>query len=67
MVSRSVHRILLVDDHPVMRVGIREQLATTRDLRVVGEAASAADGAAQVSALYVRSPRERALVTGGCV
>jgi DNA-binding NarL/FixJ family response regulator len=51
MVSRSVHRILLVDDHPVVRVGIRAQLASTRDLRVVGEAASAADGAAQVSAL----------------
>lgn len=51
MVSRSVYRILLVDDHPVVRVGIREQLVSANDLRVVGEAASAADGIAQAAAL----------------
>lgn len=32
--------ILLVDDHPLMRRGLRQLLATSHDLEVVGEAAS---------------------------
>lgn len=67
MVSRPVYHILLVDDHPVVRVGIREQLGCANDLRIAGEAASAADGIAQAAALYVRSLRERFWATGGCV
>lgn len=42
-------RILLVDDHPIVRVGLSEQLAGRRDLRVVGEAGSAA-GAIELAA-----------------
>ena len=34
-------RILVVDDHPIVRLGIRQMLAKERDLMVCGEAASA--------------------------
>jgi DNA-binding NarL/FixJ family response regulator len=34
-------RILIVDDHPIVRLGIRQMLAAERDLEVCGEAASA--------------------------
>jgi DNA-binding NarL/FixJ family response regulator len=34
-------RILVVDDHPIVRLGIRQMLAAERDLDVCGEAASA--------------------------
>jgi DNA-binding NarL/FixJ family response regulator len=37
---RTVIRVLLVDDHPVVREGIRGMLAAEADLAVVGEAAS---------------------------
>jgi DNA-binding NarL/FixJ family response regulator len=33
-------RILVVDDHPIVRLGIRQMLAAERDLEVCGEAAS---------------------------
>ncbi|MEU7899202.1 response regulator transcription factor [Nonomuraea sp. NPDC049152] len=36
-------RILIADDHPVVRDGIRAMLGTQDDLEVVGEAASGAD------------------------
>lgn len=39
-------RILLVDDHPVLRHGVRALLDTQTDLRVVAEAGSADDAAA---------------------
>ena len=35
-------RILLVDDHPAIRRGLRHLLAASADLEVVGEAAEAA-------------------------
>jgi DNA-binding NarL/FixJ family response regulator len=35
-----VIRILLADDHPVVREGLRGMLSTEPDLEVVGEAAS---------------------------
>lgn len=38
--------VLLVDDHQVVREGIRVFLATQPDLQVVGEAANGADGVA---------------------
>jgi DNA-binding NarL/FixJ family response regulator len=34
-------RIVIVDDHPIVRLGIRQMLASERDLEVCGEAASA--------------------------
>jgi DNA-binding NarL/FixJ family response regulator len=42
-------RILVVDDHPVVRLGIRQMLAAESDLEVCGEAESA-DSAMQVIA-----------------
>lgn len=51
MVAKPVRRILLVDDHPIVRVGVKEQLASTTDLRVIGEAASAAEAVTLAEAL----------------
>ncbi|RPI30002.1 MAG: DNA-binding response regulator, partial [Chloroflexota bacterium] len=33
-------RVLLVDDHPVVRMGIRSLLESATDLEIVGEAAN---------------------------
>ncbi|HEX5109229.1 MAG TPA: response regulator transcription factor [Vicinamibacterales bacterium] len=49
---RSKTRILIVDDHPIVRLGIRQMLAAERDLEVCGEAESA-DAARQL----IRSTR----------
>jgi DNA-binding NarL/FixJ family response regulator len=38
-----VIRIIVVDDHPLVRRGIREMVAAQADLEVVGEAATAAE------------------------
>jgi two-component system nitrate/nitrite response regulator NarL len=38
--SVTKHTILLVDDHPMMRCGLRQRLELESDLEVVGEAAS---------------------------
>ncbi|MFM7056181.1 MAG: response regulator [Planctomycetota bacterium] len=35
--------VLLVDDHPLMRAGLRARLAAESDLKVIGEAASEAE------------------------
>jgi DNA-binding NarL/FixJ family response regulator len=42
-----VIRILLVDDHPVVRHGLRGMLEAESDLTVVGEASSGAEGVEQ--------------------
>lgn len=42
MAQQPVCRVLLVDDHPIVRAGLKERLTGTKDLRVVGEAATAA-------------------------
>jgi DNA-binding NarL/FixJ family response regulator len=39
-------RILLVDDHPVVRMGLRGMLDAEPDLTVIGEASSGAEGVA---------------------
>lgn len=44
-------RILLVDDHPVVRGGLRAALDGETDIRVVGEAATGEDGVAQAATL----------------
>jgi DNA-binding NarL/FixJ family response regulator len=46
-----VIRILLADDHPVVRTGLRGMLAAEPDLDVVGEAGSGAEAVAQYLAL----------------
>jgi DNA-binding NarL/FixJ family response regulator len=46
-----VIRILLVDDHPVVRHGLRGMLDAEPDLSVVGEASSGDDGVAQATEL----------------
>ena len=35
---KPVHRILLLDDHPIMREGLAQLLAREADLQVCGEA-----------------------------
>ncbi len=44
-------RLLLVDDHQIVRVGLRAVLAAEPELEVVGEAASAAEALLQVERL----------------
>lgn len=44
-------RVLLVDDHPVVREGIRGMLSAESDLTVVGDAASGPEAVALVAAL----------------
>lgn len=44
-------RVLLVDDHALLRAGFRTILGTQPDITVVGEAASGAEAVAQASAL----------------
>lgn len=41
MAAPETIRVLIVDDHPIVRDGLRGQLATQPDLQVVAEAASA--------------------------
>jgi DNA-binding NarL/FixJ family response regulator len=50
MSSRKV-AVLLVDDHEVVRVGLRSLLAKERGIEVVGEAGSVAEAVAQASRL----------------
>ncbi|MFD7658161.1 response regulator [Actinosynnema sp. NPDC059797] len=58
-----VARVFLVDDHEVVRVGVRELLNADEDLQVVGEAGSVAEAlalvpasGAEVAVLDVRLP-----------
>ena len=44
-------RVLLVDDHPVVRGGLRAALDADPDVRVVGEAATGEEGVAQAARL----------------
>jgi two-component system, NarL family, response regulator LiaR len=44
-------RVLVVDDHPVVRRGIKSLLAEENDLKVVGEAANGKDAIQQVADL----------------
>jgi len=50
-VSGAPIRVLLVDDHAVMRAGFRMILETEGDIAVVGEAATGAEGVAAAIAL----------------
>ncbi|HEY4332556.1 MAG TPA: response regulator transcription factor, partial [Ilumatobacteraceae bacterium] len=44
-------RVFLLDDHEVVRRGVRELLESADDLEVVGEAATAAEALARVPAV----------------
>jgi len=44
-------RVLIVDDHEIVRKGIRALLATKRDIQVVGEARDGAEAVTQAQAL----------------
>jgi DNA-binding NarL/FixJ family response regulator len=45
-------RVLLVDDHPVVRTGLRGMLATEPAIEVVGEAGSGAEAVAMAGAVH---------------
>ncbi|MET1077629.1 MAG: two-component system response regulator NarL [Pseudomonas sp.] len=51
MNSPARHRILLVDDHPLMRRGMRQLLDLEEDMEVVGEASHGVQALEQVAAL----------------
>ena len=51
MTEQGTIRVLLVDDHPVIRSGLRYFVATTDDIAVVGEAANGVEALSQVAAL----------------
>jgi NarL family two-component system response regulator LiaR len=45
-------RLLIADDHEIVRKGIRALLATKRDIQVIGEAGDGADAVAQAQTLH---------------
>jgi DNA-binding NarL/FixJ family response regulator len=47
-VNQKTHRILIVDDHPIVRRGLRELVADEPDLEVCGEAEDVAQALSQV-------------------
>jgi NarL family two-component system response regulator LiaR len=48
----STIRVLIVDDHEIVRKGIRALLATKRDIQVVAEAGDGTEAVAQVHSLH---------------
>lgn len=48
--TRATIRVFLVDDHEIVRRGLRELLETVEELEVVGEAGTAAEATARIPA-----------------
>ncbi len=44
-------RLLIVDDHPVVRAGLKDMLSSQPDFEVIGEATNGAEGVALTSRL----------------
>ena len=51
-----VIRVFLLDDHELVRVGVRDFLETQPDIRVIGEAGTATSALARISALRPTKP-----------
>jgi two-component system, NarL family, response regulator LiaR len=51
MTTASAIRVLLVDDHAIIRKGVRALLMTERDIQIVGEAGDGAEAIVQAAAL----------------
>ena len=49
--TQTTIRVMIVDDHAIVRKGIRALLATERDIEVLGEASDGAEAIAQARAL----------------
>lgn len=49
--NEPVIRVLIVDDHKMVRMGLRELLAEAGDIDIVGEAGTVAEGAAETARL----------------
>ncbi len=49
--TRSTIRVMIVDDHAIVRKGIRALLSTERDLEVIGEAGDGAEAVTQAQVL----------------
>lgn len=47
----KVQRIVIIDDHPLLRKGLRQLVALSAELQIVGEADSGEEGLASVQAL----------------
>jgi NarL family two-component system response regulator LiaR len=50
MIQKTI-RVMIVDDHSIVRKGLRALLATERDIQVVGEASDGAEAITQAQAL----------------
>ncbi len=51
MIQKTI-RVMIVDDHSIVRKGIRALLATERDIQVVGEASDGVEAIAQADTLH---------------
>ena len=50
--TQKTIRVMIVDDHSIVRKGLRALLATERDIQVVGEASDGAEAITQAQALH---------------
>ena len=61
-------RVLVVDDHPLLREGVAAMLMGTSDLAIVGEAGNGREAVGSVVRMYVNpSPFARRGGAGGAV